>query len=310
MITLFEFVALTVVVILLPLLTDLLNGLFPNARIGRIAQKLVGHVLVTFITALILVALYLWYSTYFPYFLDTYRLDHTSPHFHLHCIITFILIANVLIYYLYAINTSSYIKQHPIQSQDDDSVVATTTTHTSATAATDATQQPQCKQCGAMKRSEQKSYHCRICKRCTHHMDHHCPFIANCVGTRNHCHFVNFLMYTTLGVFYAMYLSWLPYRDCILMSSTSATCQHLSKHSYIFLCTVLLLAPIAAILTWQFYVIVTDTMTVEILKRFKGLRFTQWIPYLWHNFQKRRSMANISRVFPGWRLYNIVVPFI
>ena len=34
-------------------------------------------------------------------------------------------------------------------------------------------------------------------------MDHHCPWVGNCVGHNNHKFFVQFLIYTTLGCLYS-----------------------------------------------------------------------------------------------------------
>ena len=34
-------------------------------------------------------------------------------------------------------------------------------------------------------------------------MDHHCPWINNCVGWGNHAHFTSFLAFATLGCFHA-----------------------------------------------------------------------------------------------------------
>lgn len=37
-----------------------------------------------------------------------------------------------------------------------------------------------CKKCNSIKPPH--SHHCSICKRCIAHMDHHCPWVNNCVG--------------------------------------------------------------------------------------------------------------------------------
>ncbi|KAJ8980790.1 hypothetical protein NQ317_004791 [Molorchus minor] len=48
-----------------------------------------------------------------------------------------------------------------------------------------------------------RSHHCRKCGRCILKMDHHCPWINNCVGWGNHAHFTMFLAFATLGCFHA-----------------------------------------------------------------------------------------------------------
>ncbi|KAK2011359.1 DHHC zinc finger domain-containing protein [Colletotrichum eremochloae] len=66
-----------------------------------------------------------------------------------------------------------------------------------------------CKKCAAPK--PPRAHHCRHCARCIPRMDHHCPWTANCVSLTTFPHFLRFLMYTNLSLWYLARLLYLRF---------------------------------------------------------------------------------------------------
>jgi len=58
-----------------------------------------------------------------------------------------------------------------------------------------------CDQCKCIK--PDRGHHCSMCMQCVLKMDHHCPWVGNCVGFRNYKFFVLFLTYTC---FYTLFI--------------------------------------------------------------------------------------------------------
>ncbi|KAG7127528.1 Palmitoyltransferase pfa3 like protein [Verticillium longisporum] len=62
-----------------------------------------------------------------------------------------------------------------------------------------------CKKCQA--RKPDRAHHCSSCRKCVLKMDHHCPWLATCIGLKNHKAFLLFLIYTTILCFYSFAVS-------------------------------------------------------------------------------------------------------
>jgi hypothetical protein len=76
-----------------------------------------------------------------------------------------------------------------------------------------------CNKCQSNK--PDRAHHCSTCKRCVLKMDHHCPWLATCVGLRNYKAFLLFLLYLS-------FFCW----TCFATSATWVWSEILSEGQY------------------------------------------------------------------------------
>uniref|UniRef100_A0ACB8F030 Uncharacterized protein n=1 Tax=Sphaerodactylus townsendi TaxID=933632 RepID=A0ACB8F030_9SAUR len=53
-----------------------------------------------------------------------------------------------------------------------------------------------------------RAKHCQACQHCVRRYDHHCPWIENCVGERNHPLFVVYLAVQLAVLLWALQVAW------------------------------------------------------------------------------------------------------
>lgn len=133
-------------------------------------------------------------------------------------------------------------------------------------------------------------------------MDHHCPWIGNCVGIHNHNHFVLFLSYLLLGCIYASSMSFLPF-----LKSTNYFIpwnSPLPRSFLLFSFTLALVISLALtiLMSWQFYLLLTGQTSIEYYVNQANKEYARRIGRIYKNsfdFGIKRNFQTFFRVKPG-----------
>ncbi|EUD68914.1 hypothetical protein C922_00602 [Plasmodium inui San Antonio 1] len=122
-----------------------------------------------------------------------------------------------------------------------------------------------------------RTVHCSICDNCVEKFDHHCPWVGNCIGTRNYKYFVYFVF--NLYILICITLGASIYKLTICINSLSDEGYNTEKifiHIWrmatdsiiLIIYTILTLWFVIGLLCYHIYTIVTNQTTYEQIKTF------------------------------------------
>ena len=116
-----------------------------------------------------------------------------------------------------------------------------------------------CKKCECPKPA--RTHHCSVCRRCVMKMDHHCPWVNNCVGFYNYKYFVLFLVYMHAGCAYTA-------MSCgvFVWEGRGHGGVPVQKHGFLLFAFVLTLSVLFALtlfLVWHAFLVATNQTTIE-----------------------------------------------
>ncbi|RHZ45174.1 hypothetical protein Glove_688g39 [Diversispora epigaea] len=118
-----------------------------------------------------------------------------------------------------------------------------------------------CKKCHLPK--PERAHHCSVCKKCVLKFDHHCPWIANCVGHYNHRYFLLFMTYLVIGCFYFALVGWKEFLSCLDIDSEWEWWMPRPYMALSFLLAVAIGIALGGMCLWHYYLVLTAQTTVE-----------------------------------------------
>lgn len=140
-----------------------------------------------------------------------------------------------------------------------------------------------CKKCNC--RKPDRAHHCSSCKRCVLKMDHHCPWLATCVGLRNHKPFLLFLIYVSLFCWlcFAASGSWFWYA----IADTAQFEKNIMPVNYVLLAVLsgIMGIVLTGFTAWHIYIACVGQTTIESLEK------TRYLTNLRKNLQSQFNNA-------------------
>lgn len=156
-----------------------------------------------------------------------------------------------------------------------------------------------CPKCCSIK--PDRAHHCSVCKRCIRKMDHHCPWVNNCVGENNQKYFVLFTMYIALISLHALIMVGFHFLHCFEEDWTK--CSSFSPPTTVILLILLCFEGLlfliftSVMFGTQVHSICTDETGIERLQRKNQRR------------QRRGSWKSVKETFGGDFSLNWLSPF-
>eukprot|EP00292_Cryptomonas_paramecium_P011606 CAMPEP_0113707556 /NCGR_PEP_ID=MMETSP0038_2-20120614/28468_1 /TAXON_ID=2898 /ORGANISM="Cryptomonas paramecium" /LENGTH=309 /DNA_ID=CAMNT_0000633117 /DNA_START=25 /DNA_END=951 /DNA_ORIENTATION=+ /assembly_acc=CAM_ASM_000170 len=175
-----------------------------------------------------------------------------------------------------------------------------------------------CKKC--RKPKPPRTHHCSVCGKCVLKMDHHCPWVSNCVGFRNYRTFFLFMFWLWLGCIYVLGTTALPFFRSIRMSHTwppPPPVEGATALTFSFVLAASICLALGMLMSWHVYLILSSQTTIEWYNnrmraaeaRKMGVRWrNEWDVGYYHNAASVLSVGGPNTHWIWWLLPSTLPP--
>lgn len=126
-----------------------------------------------------------------------------------------------------------------------------------------------CKKCKNVK--PDRTHHCSTCGKCVLKMDHHCPWLATCVGLRNYKAFMLFLIYTSVFCWLCFAVSgWWTWMELVDGRQMEEGMRVVNTIMLAVLSGIIGLV-LSGFTGWHLYLVVSGQTTIESLEKTRYL---------------------------------------
>ena len=118
-----------------------------------------------------------------------------------------------------------------------------------------------CGKCNLLK--PPRAHHCSVCGVCVMKMDHHCPWINNCVGIANYRYFFLFLFFLAQACLFIVVVFGIFFYDIIFAFSRRGSRSFRNCIMMSFMICASIFAALCVLGGFHFYLILTNQTTIE-----------------------------------------------
>jgi len=147
-----------------------------------------------------------------------------------------------------------------------------------------------CRRCATPK--PPRCHHCSVCNRCVMKMDHHCPWVNNCVGFYNYKYFLLFLLYLAAGCLYVACTCLLP-----VLFTNDFRRPRQSMLLFTFMLSLSVLFALSLFVGWHTYLVATNQTTIEFYSNRLDAMEARQAGEVWRNPYSLGVRANFEQVF-------------
>ncbi|CAE7368783.1 AP3M1 [Symbiodinium natans] len=158
-----------------------------------------------------------------------------------------------------------------------------------------------CPKCALLK--PPRAHHCSVCGVCVMKMDHHCPWINNCVGFGNYRYFCLFLLFLGMACFFVVCVFGVFFHDVIFSWSRQGTRAFRQCILTSFMICASILAAVCFLGGFHTFLVMTNQTTIEFQINMMKRRESRYNGEFFRNPYDMGRSRNCQEVFGASALF-------